>query len=89
MEMAQNICVDMSERIAYLCKVIPIMENTIPKSKKLYHQLCNAYCLRALSKQTIDPKSNRIVKDCKAALSLWMKEDIFPTIMFHNIIDLL
>ncbi|WJX81047.1 separase [Trifolium repens] len=73
------------------------------KAITIYHQLCVAYCLRALCTQEVEPRSKQIFKDVKAALDLWLEiysvncfEEgecfaLFDNIMIllYNIIDLL
>ncbi|XP_058760955.1 separase-like [Vicia villosa] len=69
----------------------------------VYHQLCEAYCLRALCTQEAEPCSKQIFEDVKAALDLWLDIsclDCFEEggcsalsdrimILLYNIIDLL
>ncbi|KAI5448524.1 hypothetical protein KIW84_015801 [Lathyrus oleraceus] len=69
----------------------------------IYHQLCVAYCLRALCTQEAEPCSEQIFEDVKAALGLWLdisSLDCFEEggcsalpdsimILLYNIIDLL
>ncbi|KAJ1434987.1 SEPARIN core domain [Sesbania bispinosa] len=69
----------------------------------IYHQLCVAYCLRALCTQEAEPDSKLIFEDVKAALSLWLSTSCLDhfeegecsalsdsiMILLYNIIDLL
>ncbi|XP_058750289.1 separase-like isoform X2 [Vicia villosa] len=73
------------------------------KAIPIYHQLCVAYCLRALCTQEAEPCSEQIFEDVKAALDLWLdisSMDCFEEggcsalsdsimILLYNIIDLL
>ncbi|XP_012569077.1 separase isoform X2 [Cicer arietinum] len=90
----------LSEAIIIMKEISGVM---CTKAITFYHQLCVAYCLRALCTQEAEPCSEQTFEDVKAALDLWLEMfcvdcfeegECFPlcdsiVILLYNIIDLL